>query len=101
MGSIDRGLSPVEPTGATIGLLSLTLITFFISRKFYSVGRSARRTGRRRCEGREGEFYSPRALCVSASTSSVDIAVMSWAVANGLLMIKLLGTPFDGQSAEP
>jgi hypothetical protein len=45
--------------------------------------------------------YPSRALCASASTSSVDIAVMSWAVANGLLRVKLLGTPFDGQSAEP
>jgi hypothetical protein len=32
---------------------------------------------------------------------SADIAVMSWAVANGLLRVKLLGTPFDGQSVEP
>ena len=47
-------------------------------------------TGRRRCEGREGEFYPSRALCASASTSSVDIAVMSWAVANGLLRVKLI-----------
>jgi len=45
--------------------------------------------------------YPSRALCASASTSSVDIAVMSWAVANGLLRVKLLGTPFDGQSVEP
>ena len=49
----------------------------------------------------QANSYPPRALCASASTSSVDIAVMSWAVANGLLRVKLLGTPFDGQSAEP
>lgn len=40
-------------------------------------------------------------LVVSALTSRVDIAVMSWAVANGLPRVKLLGTPFDGHSAEP
>ena len=45
--------------------------------------------------------YPSRALCASASTSNVDIAVMSWAVANGLPRVKLLGTPFEGQSVEP
>ena len=38
--------------------------------------------------------YPSRALCASASTSSVDIAVMSWAVANGLLRSQTVGDAF-------
>jgi len=39
--------------------------------------------------------YLSRDLCASASTSSVDIAVMRWAVANGSPSVKLLGTDID------